>query len=263
MDLGWDKLNHVTAFAALAVCAVFGWRSSRAARLAGAAGVAGLRRRDRVAAAAGAQPLRRMDRPRGRRHRHRPGRAAGAVSGCAAARSTHEHQPSPSEEVIDPELPICDPHHHLWDRHGNRYLLDELLADTGQADAHGARHNVRSTVFVECASMYRADGPEPLRPVGETEFVNGIAAMSASGGYGDTRVAAGIVALRRPVPGRRGARGARGAHRRRRAGASAASAMPPAGMPASRSAIRTATRSSTCCATPPSARASRNWRRWG
>ena len=101
----------------------------------------------------------------------------------------------PVEEVIDPALPICDPHHHLWDRHGNRYLLDELLADTGQADARGARHNVRSTVFVECASMYRADGPEPLRPVGETEFVNGIAAMSASGGYGDTRVAAGIVSF--------------------------------------------------------------------
>ena len=101
----------------------------------------------------------------------------------------------PDEEVIEPALPICDPHHHLWDRHGNRYLLDELLADTGQADAGGARHNVRSTVFVECASMYRADGPEPLQPVGETEFVNGVAAMSASGGYGDTRVAAGIVSF--------------------------------------------------------------------
>ncbi len=99
----------------------------------------------------------------------------------------------PTEEVIDPGLPICDPHHHLWDRHGHRYLFDELLADTGQADAQGARHNVRSTVYVECASMYRADAPEPLRPVGETEFVNGIAAMSASGGYGSTRVAAGIV----------------------------------------------------------------------
>jgi L-fuconolactonase len=99
------------------------------------------------------------------------------------------------EEVIDPALPICDPHHHLWDRHGNRYLLDELLADTGQADAQGARHNVRSTVFVECASMVRADGPGPLRPVGETEFVNGVAAMSASGAYGDTRVAAGIVSF--------------------------------------------------------------------
>ena len=99
----------------------------------------------------------------------------------------------PTEEVIEPELPICDPHHHLWDRHGHRYLLDELLADTGQADAHGRSHNVRSTVFVECASMYSADGPAALRPVGETEFVNGIAAMSASGGFGTTRVAAGIV----------------------------------------------------------------------
>jgi predicted TIM-barrel fold metal-dependent hydrolase len=99
------------------------------------------------------------------------------------------------EEVLDPALPIIDPHHHLWDRYGNRYLLDELLADTGQADANGVRHDVRSTVFVECASMYRASGCEPLRPVGETEFVNGIAAMSASGGYGDTRVAAGIVSF--------------------------------------------------------------------
>ncbi len=101
----------------------------------------------------------------------------------------------PTEEVIEAELPICDPHHHLWDRHGQRYLLDELLADTGQADANGARHNVCSTVYVECASMYRADGVAALRPVGETEFVNGIAAMSASGGYGNTRVAAGIVAF--------------------------------------------------------------------
>jgi L-fuconolactonase len=101
----------------------------------------------------------------------------------------------PTEDVIDPDLPICDPHHHLWHRHGDRYLLDELLADTGQADAQGARHNVRSTVFVECASMYCADGREALRPVGETEFVNGIAAMSASGGYGETRVAAGIVSF--------------------------------------------------------------------
>ena len=100
---------------------------------------------------------------------------------------------SRGEDVIEPELPICDPHHPLWDRRGNRYLLDELLADTGQADAHGRCHDVRSTVYVECASMMRADGPQALRPVGETEFVNGIAAMSASGGYGHTRVAAGIV----------------------------------------------------------------------
>ena len=99
------------------------------------------------------------------------------------------------EDVIDPALPICDPHHHLWDRNGDRYLLHELLTDTGMADAQGRSHNVRSTVFVECASMYHADGPEAMRPVGETEFVNGMAAMSASGGYGATRACAGIVAF--------------------------------------------------------------------
>ena len=92
-----------------------------------------------------------------------------------------------SEDIIEPERPICDPHHHLWDRAGSRYLLDELIADTGSG------HNIVSTVFVECGSMYRADGPEALRPVGETEFVNGVAAMSASGGYGAMRACAGIV----------------------------------------------------------------------
>ena len=93
------------------------------------------------------------------------------------------------EEILEPELPICDPHHHLWDHPGRRYLLDELLTDTGSG------HHVVATVFVECMSMYRADGAEAMRPVGETEFVNGVAAMSASGGYGPTRVAAGIVSF--------------------------------------------------------------------
>jgi L-fuconolactonase len=91
------------------------------------------------------------------------------------------------EPILEPERPICDPHHHLWDHPGSRYLLDELLEDVDSG------HNVVATVFVECASMYRAEGPEAMRPVGETEFVNGIAAMSASGGYGRTRIAAGIV----------------------------------------------------------------------
>ncbi len=93
------------------------------------------------------------------------------------------------EEVIEPELPICDPHHHLWDTRGSltRYLLDDLLADLGSG------HRVVSTVFVDCLSMYRAEGPEALRPVGETEFAQGVAAMSASGGYGEVRVHAGIV----------------------------------------------------------------------
>jgi L-fuconolactonase len=92
-----------------------------------------------------------------------------------------------SEDALEPELPIVDPHHHLWDHPGSRYMLDEILRDTNSG------HQVLATVFVECMSMYRADGPEPMRPVGETEFVNGIAAQSASGQYGETRIAAGIV----------------------------------------------------------------------
>ncbi len=95
------------------------------------------------------------------------------------------------EEPLDPGLPICDPHHHLWDRQparvAPRYLLDEILEDVG------AGHNVVSTVFIECGAMFKSDGPEALRPVGETEFVNGVAAMSASGLYGTARIAAGIV----------------------------------------------------------------------
>jgi predicted TIM-barrel fold metal-dependent hydrolase len=95
------------------------------------------------------------------------------------------------EAPLEPELPICDPHHHLWDqRQGaeqERYLLDEMLDDLAGG------HNVVSTVFIECGAMFKADGPENLRCVGETEFVNGIAAMSASGSYGNTRIAAGIV----------------------------------------------------------------------
>jgi len=91
------------------------------------------------------------------------------------------------EPILDPDLPIVDPHHHLWDRPGWRYLLDELLADTSSG------HNIVATVFVQARAMYRATGPVATRPVGETEFANGIAAMSASGIYGKTRVCAGIV----------------------------------------------------------------------
>lgn len=111
----------------------------------------------------------------------------------------------PREPILDPELPIVDPHHHLWDRrtapadappaHGfdallrlsPRYLLDELLADTGSG------HRIVATVFVECRSMYRAGGPAAMKPVGETEFVGGVAAMAASGLYGETLACAGIV----------------------------------------------------------------------
>jgi predicted TIM-barrel fold metal-dependent hydrolase len=91
------------------------------------------------------------------------------------------------EEVLDPARPIVDPHHHLWDRGGQRYLLDDLTSDIASG------HNVVATVYVEARSMYRAKGPEAFRPVGEVEFANGAAAMSASGGYGAAAVCAGIV----------------------------------------------------------------------
>ena len=79
-----------------------------------------------------------------------------------------------AEEAIDPGIPICDPHHHLWDHPQSRYLLIELHGDTGSG------HNVRETVFIECMSAYREEGPEELRPVGETEFVAEIAEESRS-----------------------------------------------------------------------------------
>lgn len=91
------------------------------------------------------------------------------------------------EEALDPDRKIIDPHHHFWDRPQSRYILDDLNDDTSEG------HNIVATVFVECGSMYRADGPRQLRPVGETEYVNGIAAQSASGQYGDMRAALGIV----------------------------------------------------------------------
>jgi predicted TIM-barrel fold metal-dependent hydrolase len=97
-----------------------------------------------------------------------------------------------SETPLEPELPICDPHHHLWDRRlaripYQRYQLDELLTDTGSG------HNIRSTVFIEARSMYRKDAPDEMRPVGEVEYVQGQAAASASGLYGPTRAAAAII----------------------------------------------------------------------
>src|SRR5262249_26775888 len=97
------------------------------------------------------------------------------------------------ESALEPELPIVDAHHHLWDRPGWRYLLDELLADIRESG-----HAVAATVFMQCLAMHRAHGPEALRPVGETEFVNGVAAMAgASSGPGRTCAGIGGRAARR------------------------------------------------------------------
>jgi L-fuconolactonase len=92
-----------------------------------------------------------------------------------------------AEPALEPGLPIVDPHHHLWQRAGNDYMFHDLLADTKTG------HNIVGTVFVDCHSMYRKEGPAELRCIGETEFANGVAAMSASGIYGNLRACAGIV----------------------------------------------------------------------
>jgi len=96
------------------------------------------------------------------------------------------------EPTLEPEIPICDPHHHFWDFRTERipyqrYLLHELAADVN------CGHNVRSTVFIEARAMYRPDGPVELRPVGEVEFVQGLAAAAATGLYGPCRAASAIV----------------------------------------------------------------------
>ena len=111
------------------------------------------------------------------------------------------------EDALEPGLPIIDPHHHLWDftlalphmpeiahpfgtipRQTPRYMFDELLTD-----CRGNGHNVVGTVYVQCGSFYRADGPVEMSPVGEVEFVNGVAAQSASAAYGQFRACSGIV----------------------------------------------------------------------
>ncbi|MBY8858664.1 amidohydrolase family protein [Nocardia sp. CA2R105] len=93
-----------------------------------------------------------------------------------------------AEEILEPDLQIVDTHHHLFERPSGRYMIEDYLDDVG------AGHHVVASVYVETRAMERAEGPEILKPLGEVEFVNGVAAMSASGGYGACRVAAGIVA---------------------------------------------------------------------
>jgi len=116
-----------------------------------------------------------------------------ATSIAAATKSGLYADPRPDwlaqrqEDILDPARPIVDPHHHLWDRGGQRYLIEDIVDDIASG------HNIVATVYVDCRSMYRAHGPEAFRPVGEVEFANGVAAMSASGGYGPAAICAGIV----------------------------------------------------------------------
>ncbi|MDA1076831.1 MAG: amidohydrolase family protein [Proteobacteria bacterium] len=102
------------------------------------------------------------------------------------------------ETVLEPDLPIIDPHHHLWDIRSFKtepfasfqqkvYLCEEIINDIVDGG-----HNVVQTVFAQCAAFYRVDGPEAMKCVGETEFVHGIGAMSRSGQYGPVRLCSGI-----------------------------------------------------------------------
>ena len=98
------------------------------------------------------------------------------------------------EDALEPDLPIIDPHHHLWDNRASTsifeqklYLCDEIMTDINESG-----HNITQTVFAQCGAFYRQDGPEEFRPVGETEFAQGVAAMSRSGAYGSTRLCSGI-----------------------------------------------------------------------
>ena len=101
------------------------------------------------------------------------------------------------EPALEPDLPIIDPHHHLWDQRKfpkrpesfrqEVYLSEEISNDIGESG-----HNVVQTVFAQCGAFYRADGPEEMRCVGETDFVHGVAAMSRAGLYGDVRLCTGI-----------------------------------------------------------------------
>src|ERR1700741_3688339 len=92
------------------------------------------------------------------------------------------------EETCEPDLPIVDPHHHLWDHPGSRYLLDELLADLGSG------HNTVATVFIQCGSGYRTTGPEEMRPIGESEFVRAIA-EEGDRRVGKTKICAAIISF--------------------------------------------------------------------
>lgn len=92
-----------------------------------------------------------------------------------------------TEQILEPQLPIIDAHLHLWDRPGWTSLLQDLLNDTRSG------HNVIATIFIQCIAMHRREGPEVLKAFGETEFANGVAAISASGIYGSLQACAGIV----------------------------------------------------------------------
>ncbi len=93
-----------------------------------------------------------------------------------------------NEAPLEPQRAIIDAHHHLWDRPGQRYLVEDYLADMT------CGHRIVASVYVQCRSMLDMDRPEPFQHVGEVAYANGVAAYSASGRLGPLRLCAAIVA---------------------------------------------------------------------
>jgi L-fuconolactonase len=91
------------------------------------------------------------------------------------------------EEILEPDRRIIDAHHHLIDAPGHRYAIDDYAADCARG------HDVRASVYIEVRQKYLEDGPEHLRPVGETAFVASVAEMAEQGTYDGRRLCAGIV----------------------------------------------------------------------
>jgi predicted TIM-barrel fold metal-dependent hydrolase len=85
----------------------------------------------------------------------------------------------PAEDIIEPDLPICDAHHHIWDWAGMPYLLKDYVADVDP----GRGHRVETSVFVECRAFYDADAPAHLQPVGEVREVAALAARARPDGF--------------------------------------------------------------------------------
>ena len=80
----------------------------------------------------------------------------------AARPKNHEWLALTTEAPLEPDLPICDPHHHLWD--GAARVHRRATCSTRSSPTRGAGHNMVSTVFIECGAMFKADGRRPCAP---------------------------------------------------------------------------------------------------
>ena len=126
-------------------------------------------------------------------HPTTPDRAPFACGQVQVRHDTWQTSGGP-EEILEPELPIIDPHHHYWDKHPSRHFVSRYMIEELAADVN-CGHNVVSTVYMQSttAGWARADGPEEMKPVGESELMQGVAVMGESGLYTKCRVAAGII----------------------------------------------------------------------